>query len=249
MNNLSIVIENASLTYRNAGKPTLDALSMTISANQWTCLLGRSGSGKTSLLRYLAGLLDEDVEWQGQLDVSSTQSLDGHCAYMAQQDLLLPWSSVFDNVCLSHRLRAQKITPEIEANAVELLQKVGLLDYKDRLPQHLSGGMRQRVALARTLMQDKPLVLMDEPFSALDAVTRHKLQNLSHELLENKTVVHITHDAAEALRLADKLYILRGTPAKAESISLPIGATPREFCAEFGEAQKRIFQVLEQDGV
>lgn len=247
MNNVSIIIENASLTYLNAGKPTLDALTMTIHAKQWTCLLGRSGSGKTSLLRYLAGLLHEKVQWQGTLSVSTAEPLGGLCAYMAQQDLLLPWSSVFDNVCLSHRLKAQRITSDIETKALELLRKVGLLDHRDSLPQHLSGGMRQRVALARTLMQDKPLVLMDEPFSALDAVTRHKLQNLSHELLKNKTVVHITHDAAEALRLADKLYILRGRPAKAESISLPIGATPREFCAEFGEAQKRIFQVLEQD--
>ncbi|MCV5261820.1 ATP-binding cassette domain-containing protein, partial [Escherichia coli] len=97
--------------------------------------------------------------------------------------------------------------------ALTLLSQVGLADYPDAKPAQLSGGMRQRVALARTLMQDKPLVLMDEPFSALDAVTRHKLQTLAAELLKDKTVVLITHDPQESVRLAHHLYVLQGTPA------------------------------------
>ena len=244
---IGITIENATLSYHQAAAPTLQACSMHIPAQQWTCLLGRSGSGKTSLLRYLAGLLTDQVSWEGGLQVSDDQPLNGRIAYMAQQDLLLPWLSVEDNVCLSYRLSGQTITPAIQQQAQHLLEQVGLLDQRQSLPQTLSGGMRQRVALARTLMQDKPLVLMDEPFSALDAVTRHKLQSLSFELLQNKTVVLITHDPQEAVRLAHALYILKGSPAQAEAIALPEGLPPRALSAACAQIQQHIFQVLGQD--
>ena len=98
---------------------------------------------------------------------------------------------------------------QIQQRAMSLLESVGLAEYAHAMPQQLSGGMRQRVALARTLMQDKPIVLMDEPFSALDAVTRHKLQTLAAHLLQDKTVVLITHDPQEAVRLAHHLYVLQ----------------------------------------
>ena len=115
------------------------------------------------------------------------------------------------------------------------------------MPDQLSGGMRQRVALARTLMQDKPVVLMDEPFSALDAVTRHKLQSLACELLRDKTVVLITHDPQEAVRLADNLYVLQGTPASAQSLSVPLTSTPRVLDGECAELQQAILDQLERD--
>ncbi|MEZ9406908.1 MULTISPECIES: ABC transporter ATP-binding protein [unclassified Vibrio] len=248
VNTVGVQLSNASLRYNDSEHATLSGLSLSLNAGKWTVLLGRSGCGKTTVLRYLAGLLDDKVEWQGTLTTSDELPLTDRIAYMAQQDLLLPWLSVIDNVCLSHRFQNSASDKALQTNqALELLAAVGLADYANAMPDQLSGGMRQRVALARTLMQDKPVVLMDEPFSALDAVTRHKLQSLACELLRDKTVVLITHDPQEAVRLADNLYVLQGTPANAQSLSVPLTATPRVLDGECAELQQAILDQLERD--
>ncbi|TKF71547.1 ABC transporter ATP-binding protein [Vibrio sp. F13] len=248
VNTVGVQLSNASLRYNDSEHATLSGLSLNLSAGKWTVLLGRSGCGKTTVLRYLAGLLEDKVEWQGTLATSDELPLTDRIAYMAQQDLLLPWLSVIDNVCLSHRFQNPVSDKAVQTNqALELLAAVGLADYANAMPDQLSGGMRQRVALARTLMQDKPVVLMDEPFSALDAVTRHKLQSLACELLRDKTVVLITHDPQEAVRLADNLYVLQGTPANAQSLSVPLTATPRVLDGECAELQQAILDQLERD--
>ncbi|MFA0114120.1 ABC transporter ATP-binding protein [Vibrio sp. 10N.261.46.E11] len=248
VNTVGVQLSNASLRYNDSEYATLSGLSLSLNAGKWTVLLGRSGCGKTTVLRYLAGLLDDKVEWQGTLATSDELPLTDRIAYMAQQDLLLPWLSVIDNVCLSHRFQNPASDKARQTNqAHELLAEVGLADYANAMPDQLSGGMRQRVALARTLMQDKPVVLMDEPFSALDAVTRHKLQSLACELLRDKTVVLITHDPQEAVRLADNLYVLQGTPANAQSLSVPNTATPRVLDGECAELQQAILDQLERD--
>ncbi|WP_186170678.1 ABC transporter ATP-binding protein [Vibrio chagasii] len=250
VNTVGVQLSNATLRYRDSERATLSGLSLNLSAGKWTVLLGRSGCGKTTVLRYLAGLLGDKVEWQGVLATSDELPLTDRIAYMAQQDLLLPWLSVIDNVCLSHRFQNttnKHLNTEQKNQAFELLASVGLADYADTMPDQLSGGMRQRVALARTLMQDKPVVLMDEPFSALDAVTRHKLQSLAYELLRDKTVVLITHDPQEAVRLADNLYVLQGTPASAHSLSVPHTSTPRVLDGECAELQQAILDQLERD--
>ncbi|MEZ8629445.1 ABC transporter ATP-binding protein [Vibrio lentus] len=248
VNTVGVQLSNASLRYNDSEHATLSGLSLSLNAGKWTVLLGRSGCGKTTVLRYLAGLLDDKVEWQGTLATSDELPLTDRIAYMAQQDLLLPWLSVIDNVCLSHRFQNPVSDKAQQTNqALELLAAVGLTDYANAMPDQLSGGMRQRVALARTLMQDKPVVLMDEPFSALDAVTRHKLQSLACELLRDKTVVLITHDPQEAVRLADNLYVLQGTPANAQSLSVPNTATPRVLDGECAELQQAILDQLERD--
>ncbi|MCK8074717.1 ABC transporter ATP-binding protein [Vibrio sp. 1CM2L] len=248
VNTVGVQLSNASLRYNDSEHATLSGLSLSLNAGKWTVLLGRSGCGKTTVLRYLAGLLDDKVEWQGTLATSDELPLTDRIAYMAQQDLLLPWLSVIDNVCLSHRFQNPASDKAVQTNqALELLAAVGLADYANAMTDQLSGGMRQRVALARTLMQDKPVVLMDEPFSALDAVTRHKLQSLACELLRDKTVVLITHDPQEAVRLADNLYVLQGTPANAQSLSVPNTATPRVLDGECAELQQAILDQLERD--
>ena len=248
VNTVGVQLSNATLRYRDSEYATLSGLSLSLNAGKWTVLLGRSGCGKTTVLRYLAGLLDDKVEWQGTLATSDELPLTDRIAYMAQQDLLLPWLSVIDNVCLSHRFQNPASDKALQTNqALELLAAVGLADQASTMPDQLSGGMRQRVALARTLMQDKPVVLMDEPFSALDAVTRHKLQSLACELLRDKTVVLITHDPQEAVRLADNLYVLQGTPANAQSLSVPNTATPRVLDGECAELQQAILDQLERD--
>ncbi|MEZ8760403.1 ABC transporter ATP-binding protein [Vibrio splendidus] len=248
VNTVGVQLSNASLRYNDSEHATLSGLSLSLNAGKWTVLLGRSGCGKTTVLRYLAGLLDDKVEWQGTLATSDELPLTDRIAYMAQQDLLLPWLSVIDNVCLSYRFQNLASDKALQTNqALELLAAVGLADYANAMPDQLSGGMRQRVALARTLMQDKPVVLMDEPFSALDAVTRHKLQSLACELLKGKTVVLITHDPQEAVRLADNLYVLQGTPANAQSLSVPLTSTPRVLDGECAELQQAILDQLERD--
>ncbi|MEZ9144821.1 ABC transporter ATP-binding protein [Vibrio sp. 10N.286.52.C3] len=248
VNTVGVQLSNATLRYRDSEHATLSGLSLNLSAGKWTVLLGRSGCGKTTVLCYLAGLLEDKVEWQGTLATSDELPLTDRIAYMAQQDLLLPWLSVIDNVCLSHRFQNPASDKALQTNqALELLAAVGLADHASTMPNQLSGGMRQRVALARTLMQDKPVVLMDEPFSALDAVTRHKLQSLACELLRDKTVVLITHDPQEAVRLADNLYVLQGTPANAQFLSVPLTSTPRVLDGECAELQQAILDQLERD--
>ena len=251
----SIVIDNGYLHYLNSKQPVLDKLNMHIPCSKWTCILGQSGCGKTTLLRYLAGIINEQVVWNGDLSISNQIPLQEQVAYMAQQDLLMPWLSVLENVLLSDKFsqrprqkNKQQKQQQVE-KATYLLQQVGLADKAQQRPQNLSGGMRQRVALARTLMQDKPVVLMDEPFSALDAVTRHKLQNLAHQLLKDKTVILITHEPQEAIRLADQLYILQGQPASAKVLTLPDTEAPRAFSEETALLQQNIIESLEQSDI
>lgn len=247
-NTTGIQLTDVSLRYHNSEIPTLAGLNMTIPSGQWTVILGRSGCGKTTILRYLAGLLDDQVEWQGELTTTDGLALHKRIAYMAQQDLLLPWLSVLDNVCLSSRFSHPNSSSEAQSKrASQLLKQVGLADCAFAKPDQLSGGMRQRVALARTLMQDKPVVLMDEPFSALDAVTRHKLQTLSATLLKEKSVVLITHDPQEAVRLANQLYVLQGTPAQANHLLVPDSKPPRLINGECATLQQAILEQLEKD--
>ncbi|MDR9826827.1 ABC transporter ATP-binding protein [Vibrio sp. FNV 38] len=247
---IGIELTDSRLQYIDSTQPTLSQFNATFPAGQWTVILGRSGCGKTTLLRFLAGLLNEKVDWQGQLTTSDGKELSDRIAYMAQQDLLMPWLNVMDNVCLSERFASGTQSfdkSSLRAKATVLLQQVGLADHVHSMPAQLSGGMRQRVALARTLLQNKPLVLMDEPFSALDAVTRHKLQTLSAQLLQGKTVLLITHDPQEAVRLAQQLYVLRGTPASAERLDVPASQPPRVIDAKCADLQQKILDQLEAD--
>ena len=180
------------------------ALDLDIAASSWTCLLGRSGSGKTTILKLIAGL-DEHISFTGAVLSSDEAPLFGRIALMSQTDNLLPWLSVRGNVMLGSRVRGQAGDKE-QAN--ELIRRVGLADVADRKPHTLSGGMRQRVALARTLMEDRPVMLLDEPFSALDAGLRAEMQELAAELFHGKTVLLVTHDPAEAARMGDRLFVM-----------------------------------------
>ncbi|MEM6985525.1 MAG: ATP-binding cassette domain-containing protein [Pseudomonadota bacterium] len=190
-------------------------------AASWTALLGPSGVGKSTVLRLLAAL---DTHWHfdGQLGASDGHSLAGRVALMAQQDLLLPWSTVAENVALGARLRGDVV----DAGWVDsLIDRVGLSAHAAKRPTQLSGGQRQRVALARTLMEDRPVVLLDEPFSALDARTRSEMQDLAAELLSGRTVIMVTHDPAEAARLGHRVLLMTDTGV--EDVGIPDGMPPR----------------------
>ena len=182
------------------------AACLDIPAGAWTCLLGRSGVGKTTILKLIAGL-DEHINFTGDMSSSDGKPLAGRIALMSQTDNLLPWLSVRGNIMLGSRMRQEHSQSE-QADA--LIERVGLTEFSDRKPHTLSGGMRQRVALARTLMEDRPIMLLDEPFSALDAGLRAEMQELAAELFTGKTVLLITHDPAEAARMGDRLYLMTG---------------------------------------
>ena len=216
-----IAVRNASLRYDGAF--LIRDFDFVLPGGQCTCLLGPSGVGKSSLLRVIAGL---EPLGAGEVVCTDGQELAGRLAWMSQRDDLLPWLRVVDNVTLGARLRGDQ--PE-RAQAIDLLARVGLAEQNDQLPATLSGGQRQRAALARTLMEDRPVVLMDEPFSALDAITRARLQVLAASLLAGRTVLLVTHDPLEALRLGHRIQVMTGHPARIEGTIEPAGTPPRDL--------------------
>ncbi len=218
---MTFVVVSPPLSVRGAriafgDRVVANDLALEFPAGRTTCLLGRSGVGKTSLLRWLAGLLP---------GTERAQPL----AYMAQRDLLLPWLDILGNVLLGYRLRRDAAALRAaEPRARALLAEVGLGDRLGDRPDALSAGMRQRAALARTLCEDRSVVLMDEPFGHLDAVTRLELQDLAARLLAGRTVVVVTHDPLEALRLGHQVRVLTGTPFTVGRPIEPPGPIPRD---------------------
>ncbi len=224
----SIHIRGAHVSFdAGAGRtgPLFDNLEAEFSAGVFTCILGSSGVGKSSLLRLIAGLPPRRGTASGVVTDGDGRPLTGRIVYMDQRDLLLPWMTVLDNVLLGARLRGE---PRQRGRALGLLQAVGLSGWEDARPEVLSGGMRQRAALARTLMEDRPFVLMDEPFQAVDAITRLLLQDLSARLLAGRTVVLVTHDPIEALRIGHHVQVLAGSPARLDAPVAPPGVPPRD---------------------
>lgn len=205
-----------------------DALDVTLAGGQWTCILGPSGVGKTSLIRIVAGL--ERGAAGTRITARDGRGLDGRIAWMAQQDLLFPWASLAANVAIGARFRAssRRDRGAALARARSLLADVGLGAHADAYPATCSGGMRQRAAIARTLFEDRPIVLMDEPFSALDAVTRLRLQELAAGTLAGRTVLLVTHDPLEALRLGHRIHVMAGRPARLGAPLEPAGTPPRD---------------------
>ena len=193
-------------------------ISLGVAAGEFVCLVGASGSGKSTLLHLIAGL--------ERPAAGSIETGGGRVALMFQEAALMPWLSALGNVLLPIRIRHSLGEAEAHAEARRLLAMVGLQEFMRRRPHELSGGMRQRVALARALAEEADVLLMDEPFGALDAITR----DLLHEELEQiwrdrrMTVIFVTHDAREAVRLADRVVIFTSRPGRVAgevAISLP----------------------------
>ncbi len=209
-----------------SGRPLFSSFDFKISGGVWTCLLGPSGCGKSTLLRLISGSLKGHES--GRIHFGSADDATHQTAWMAQKDLLFPWLSVLKNVLLGARLRGT-VSRGDETAALSLIDAAGLGDYREALPATLSGGMRQRVALLRTLMEKRSVILMDEPFSALDAITRVKLQDLAVKLVQNATVLLVTHDPLEALRLGHRIHVMTGLPARLSPAIVPPGTPPRRL--------------------
>lgn len=229
-------------SFHHHGKLLFENLDLTLTPRCWTCLLGPSGVGKSTLLKLIAGL-PTGGEFDGIIEADDGLPVAERIAYMAQVDLLFPWLDVLHNVMLGQSLRGETGDRQ---RAQELIRQVGLAAHVHKYPRQLSGGMRQRVALARTLMEDTPLVLLDEPFSALDVRTRGEMQALAFDLLQGRTVLLVTHDSTEALRLAQQLLIMSESGLQAHEIDSgnPLRA-PGE--AAFIASQTRLLQSLNRE--
>ena len=219
-----VSIQDLSLDF---GEQVLfEHLDLTLLLNEWVSLLGCSGVGKSTLLRLIAGL---DIQGKIQGNIISHPNI--RVSWLPQKDTLYPWLSIVDNVQLENVLFGNK-SAKTTIRAKVLLEQVGMSEHLNKNCYQLSGGQKQRVALARVLMQNADLVLLDEPFSALDAISRYQLQNLAYELLKNKSVLLVTHDPQEALRLSQRIFVLRSPQPNQSALSdviKPEGKAPRDL--------------------
>ncbi len=198
------------------GRDLIDHLSFDITPGSFHCLLGVSGCGKSTVFRLTAGLLPPR---EGRILVGGVpvESRRGLCGYMPQKDMLFPWRTVGENVGLPLEIRRGMSKRDIRARAEEALAEVGLRGCLDKRPDELSGGMRQRAAFARTMLTGRDLLLLDEPFSALDFLTRISMQEwlLDQWKRTGKTILFITHDVEEALFLSSSVLVVAETPIRA----------------------------------
>lgn len=207
----------------------LDSVDFSLEDKAFTSLVGPSGCGKTTILSLTAGLL-ECSSGEILLDGKKIEKNDSHIGYMFQRDHLFEWRTIWQNIILGLEVQGLKKDAKKLALAEELLKKYDLYNFKDKKPRQLSGGMRQRVALIRTLVLEPSLLLLDEPFSALDFQTRLKVCDDVYDIIksEQKTALLVTHDISEALSMSDKLIMLTKRPARVkEELELNFaGSTP-----------------------
>ncbi|WP_067676744.1 ABC transporter ATP-binding protein [Nocardia miyunensis] len=209
-------VRNVTKAFHPRGADPLQVISdvsMDISRGEFVSIVGPSGSGKSTVMSMLAGLEEPDSGLM-LAEGTATHGLSSHCAYMPQKDLLFPWHTIVGNAALALRLQGRS-RRRAESEVRDLLPTFGLEDFGDSYPWELSGGMRQRAALLRTVAIGRPILLLDEPFGALDYLTRTELQmwlaTTAHE--QGWTVVLITHDVPEAVLLSDRIYVLSQKPA------------------------------------
>jgi ABC-type nitrate/sulfonate/bicarbonate transport system ATPase subunit len=197
-----------------AGLPVLQDLDLDVAPGQRVGVIGPSGCGKSTLLHLIAGLDEPDAGTIAVGDAAGSPDRLARCALMPQDDLLLPWRSALDNAALA-LLNAGVGRAAARDAAAPLFRRFGLEGFEQKRPSALSGGMRQRVAFLRTLLAGKPVLLMDEPFASLDALTREELGAWLVEALESepRTVVLVTHDVDEALRTCEQIVVLSRRPA------------------------------------
>ena len=230
------------------GKRVLDGVDLHVPAGGRVGIVGRSGAGKSTLLSLVAGLDQPDA---GAVSVGGETSPAGRlagCALMPQRDCLLPWRSALDNAALALE-NAGLPRSEARRRAAPLFARLGLAGSEELRPAKLSGGMRQRVAFLRTLLADKPVLLLDEPFGALDAITRAELQEwLANALAaEPRTVLLVTHDVEEALLLSDRVLVLAAGRIVAElDVDVARNAPRREVVTNpaFLELRERALETI-----
>jgi len=219
---MAIEVKNINKSFEsmtNEDLVVLKDINLHIDDGEFVCFLGPSGCGKTTLLRLIAGL-DQPTSGEIVADGEVVEKPSGDRTVIFQQYSLFPWFTVLQNVVFGLQMTKNGTKKEYIEAAERYLDSVGLIDFKDSYPHELSGGMKQRVAIIRSLLNHSPILLMDEPFSALDMQNRHKLQEQLigvWKRFEN-TIVFITHDVDEAIFLADKIVILDRNPGRIAKI-------------------------------
>ena len=245
-----VIIEALGKKYRSQGAdmPALIDINLEIEGGEFICLLGPSGCGKSTLLKIIAGLIPAS---SGRITIDG-MPINGpgpERAVVFQDYALFPWMTVRDNIefGLEARKLARSARKEI---STKLLRTVGLSDFADRFPHHLSGGMKQRVSIARALAVNPSLLLMDEPFGALDAQTRQTLQD---ELLRiwreyRKTVIFVTHSIEEAIYLSDRIVVMTARPGRIKEIVTVQEARPRDMTGNgMNLRQREVRAVLNEE--
>jgi ABC-type nitrate/sulfonate/bicarbonate transport system ATPase subunit len=234
------------------GKPpvhVLDSVDLHVPDGAFVSIVGPSGCGKSTLLRMIAGLL---YPQRGTLTVGGrdVRGKPGGAAFMAQRDLLLPWRRALGNATLGAEV-AGLSKGEARQHALELFDRFGLAGFEKAWPSQLSGGMRQRLALLRTFLQPQPVLLLDEPFGALDAITRREMHTWLQGvwLEDHRTVLFVTHDVEEALLLSDEVHVMSPRPGRlVESVKVPF-ERPRRLARasspEFVALKGRLLQALD----
>ena len=244
----SIDFRGVDFTYET-GTQALKGVDFAVNAGEFVTVLGESGCGKSTLFNLAAGLA-EPTGGEVALNGSALYGINGHVAYMFQHDALLDWRTVLGNVTLGPEFLGTRKS-DAESEARQALEDFGLKGFEERRPYELSGGMRQRVALARTYATKRPLLLLDEPFGALDALTRVRMQEFLLERWEThgRTVIFITHDVDEALLLGDRLIVLSQRPGSVLAdipIPVPRPRTPAAMATapEIAELKASVLEML-----
>ena len=205
---MTLTLRNVSYSYTDETKQknkVISELNIDVAKGEFVSLIGKSGTGKSTILKLITGLLTQD---EGEILINGKAISLGDVGYMPQRDLLLPWRTVISNIMLAAEI--QKDLQITKDEARRWLDRVGLLAYENALPNQLSGGMRQRTAFLRALLTGKDVLLLDEPFGALDALTKKEMQTWLLSIWQelDKTVLFITHDLEEACILSDRIILL-----------------------------------------
>ena len=213
----AVSVRDASKSFVRPDLPpinAMDGVSLDVDLGEFVVIVGPSGCGKSTLLNIIAGLMEPDIGSVNLQGDNQAQRI-GRVAYMHQIDLLLPWRNVLANATLGLEI-AGIPRAEADAKATELAQRFGIADFLNAYPATLSGGMRQRVALLRAVLPDRNVLLLDEPFKALDAITRAELQRWLSDVLDrtNRATVMVTHDVEEALMLGDRVLVMSPRPGR-----------------------------------
>ena len=218
-----LTFDNVRFQYDSEDFSIIDHLSFTVDDGEFMCVIGPSGCGKSTIFRLVNKLL---TPAEGTVLVNGTpiEKQKNYCGYMPQQDLLFPWRTVKENLMLPMEIQGGISKAEMEQRADQALESVGLKDWGKKSPKELSGGMRQRAAFARTVLTGSDLLLLDEPFSALDYLTRLSMREwlLEQWEREKKTVLFITHDVEEAVFLSSRILVVENMPiTHLKSIEVP----------------------------